>query len=106
MTAPREGGKTTGRHSLRIMIFNVQGYSSRRSGTPPGCDSFHHQVRWSESAETTGNAINLAAPRRGGRAFDVTILYVDLCSRLQIMGSTFFSLHYHLVFSTKKRRPF
>jgi hypothetical protein len=23
----------------------------------------------------------------------VTIFYVDLCSRLQIMGSTFFSLH-------------
>ena len=50
--------------------------------------------------------INQVAPRRGARSFDVKIFYVDLQSRLQIMGSTFFSLHYHMVFSTKERRPF
>jgi REP element-mobilizing transposase RayT len=66
----------------------------------PGGEGRHHEVvressRWSKRlAKTTGSGVRKPRTPEGVPE-----------RRQSTMGSTFFSLHYHLVFSTKERRP-
>src|SRR5713226_8174125 len=79
--------------SLKIIVYNPQAPKARSLSSP---GRLRDSSRWSKRSADHRNRFEPEfAPRKGcknGR-------------RETPMGSTFFSLHYHVVFSTKERQP-